>query len=216
MKYQKILRWIGGSGGDALMQAILLSHPEFICNSLYFNKILSNGGVYTEKNKDFDEKYSYLKYIGDTKFDESEEGITSDFHRLLKESKFILKSHCFNLFDEHSIDILPTENTAMFTTSAFFNKRNYTMHLRNKEDFDEVRKDKKKFIKKLKEQHAKKIKNLIINNKNKDFITVEQLLLCKFDIIEEKLNLKINSLSTEFLKNWADMQFIIYKDCLTL
>ena len=220
MQFQKILRFTGGCGGDVLIKSILISYPELLCNYKYRNLNEETGAQDLQPLQDFNNLFPNLKNLHDFReIKKNSNDVIIEFNNLLNLKKnFILRSHQNEILNNYTIDLLPTNKTKMFIMKALSKKRGYKFSLIiNKNNFILLKKlGREKYIENLENNILINLDDIISNFSHDKNITTEDLLTLQFENIQEKINLKLNQDSKNYLKNWSDMQFKLYGDFINL
>lgn len=210
MSYFKILRWMGGEGGDALLTSLMISHPSMISNVSSANQTDANARAIVNINLQM--PINVIRMFNDIDIVDYRE-LMQEIDRLRSmEIDLILKSHLVERDLPSCIDILASDSTLDFFFAARMRKLGMKSMARNPEDFMLLKYDRELFLTKSKKRF---INNITSMREKNDHLLIDDLLDLNYDLIESKINLELSEEGRSFLRGWVSKQLEMFPEELS-
>ena len=209
MSYFKILRWIGGEGGDSLINSMLLSHSNLKSNCIVNpNKSDENGRTILCQDENFP---PLINAMANGSIDIPYQDLINEIEKIREEKKdLILKSHIFVYDLPCCVSLLPSEKTMNFFISARIKKIGMINLVKHQTDLSLIKKDKESLIINFKNGVFKHLER--IRETNEQCLFIDDLLTLNYDRIESLLEIEIKHAGRTFLKSWVEKQFELFSE----
>lgn len=210
MSYFKILRWMGGEGGDALLTSLMISHPSMISNVSSMNQTDTNARALVDVNTQMPD--NVIRMFDDINSVDYQELMREIDHLRSMEIDLILKSHLVERDLPSCIDILASDSTLDFFFAARIKKLGMKSMAYDPEDFMLLKHDRELFLSKNKKRFVNKIRSMREKN---DHLLIDDLINLNYDLIESKINLELSKEGRSFLRGWVNKQLEMFPEELS-
>jgi hypothetical protein len=201
MSYFKILRWIGGEGGDTLLNAILLSHPDLVSNVIASHDKLGNVRTLLNFNDQLPENIVMMSQCPSKV---NVDALLLEIEKLrLSNIPMILKSHLVTESLPYSVNLIASPYTLDFFFSARIKKLGIEILAFNENDYRLIEEDQNLLIKNAKKSTLNRLRILM---KEKNNLLIDDLLTRNYDKIEQVLEIKIKDIGRDFINAWTESQ----------